>query len=51
MDLIKWPDGQVKTVDLEELKEATSAGIITQALEDQAASLLDNLRDRLTVPK
>ncbi|MFX1362123.1 MAG: DUF402 domain-containing protein [Promethearchaeota archaeon] len=51
VDLVKWPDGQVKTVDLEELKEATSAGIITKALEDKVISILDNLRDRLVASK
>ena len=47
VDLIRWPNGQVKIVDLEELKEATSAGIITQRLEDHIISLMDKLRDEL----
>ncbi|MFX1486490.1 MAG: DUF402 domain-containing protein [Promethearchaeota archaeon] len=50
-DVIKWPDGQVKTVDLEELREATSTGVITQALEDQVVSLIEDLRNRLKASK
>lgn len=45
-DVIVYPDGRYKVVDLDELSEATRKGLITQ---DQLVTALDNLNYLLTL--
>jgi Ribonuclease G/E len=47
VDVVRWPDGRVRVIDLEKLKEAYEGDVVSKWLFDQATERAEGLKEEL----